>query len=99
MSGRRAMMELRWTRRFWLGTAAVLGVVGLAVGVTFTPTPKQVTNTTGGKNQNPSVDKKGNLVVFTSNVNRSAAVSMPGAGAFDFNDLGNDFRPGGAAPP
>ena len=82
------------------GTAAVLGTIGIVVGVTFAPTPKLVTNTTSGKNQNASVDKRGELVVFTSNVNHVSGVdgSSP-AGAFDFDSMGNDFTPPNATHP
>ncbi len=53
----------------------------------FVATPRTITNTTGGKNQNPSIDKTGKVVVFTSNVNDS------GATTFDFNSSGNVFGP------
>ena len=82
------------------GTAAVLGTVGIVIGINFAPTPRLVTNTTSGQNQNASLDKRGEFVVFTSNVNHVAGVdnSSP-AGAFDFDSSGNDFTPPGATHP
>src|SRR5262250_1686183 len=82
------------------GTASLLGTVGIVVGINFAPTPKLVTNTTSGKNQNPNLDKKGELVVFTSNVNHVSGVdNSSAAGAFDFDSTGNDFTPPGATHP
>ena len=67
--------------------------------VTFQPSPKLVTNTTGGKNQNPSIDKSGNLIVFTSNVNHASGVTGGPAGTFDRDGTGNDFTAAGATHP
>lgn len=75
-------------------TAGALALgAALAVAVILTPTPKQVTNTTGGSNENAVIDK-GSTIVFTSNVNHVSGVtnSSP-ASAFDYNHTGNDFTP------
>ncbi len=87
--------------QLWLAAAAAgaLGAVGVAVAVIFQPTPKLVTNTTSGKNQNPSIDKTGNLIVFTSNVNRVTNVTASPTGTFDFDNTGNDFTPVSATHP
>ena len=61
--------------------------------------PLVLTNTTGGKNQDPSVDRGGRVAVFTSNVNHQTGVSVPAIGAFDFDGSGNGTTPVGAAPP
>jgi Tol biopolymer transport system component len=82
------------------GATVALGTAGIVVGVTFTATPKLVTNTTGGRNENPSLDQQGELVVFTSNVNHVSGVDNGSpAGAFDFDSMGNDFTPPGATHP
>src|SRR5690242_15514714 len=86
-----------------LGYAAItLGlatVVALAAGDVL-PTLRQVTNTTSGKNQNANIDKKGRIIVFTSNTNHVSGVTDSATGAFDFNDAGNDsaFQTGGPHP-
>jgi Tol biopolymer transport system component len=74
-----------------VGVAAALGAAAVATAVIFQPTPKLVTNTTSGKNQNPSIDKNGNVIVFTSNVNHVSGVTNSPAGTFDHDALGNDF--------
>ncbi len=81
------------------GMMALVGAGVIAVAVTFAPTPRLVTNTTGGKNQNSSIDKAGNLIVFTSNVNHVAGVATSPTGTFDFDNTGNDFTLGGASHP
>src|SRR5262249_15970619 len=57
------------------------------------PTPKQVTVTSSGKSQNSSIDSRGDMIVFTSNVPDAAT------GTFDAGALGNDFTPPGATHP
>jgi hypothetical protein len=81
-------------RPFLIATAGVLALgATLALAVILTPTPKQVTNTTGGSNQNATIDK-GAILVFTSNVNHvSGVMNSSPASAFDYNNAGNDFTP------
>ncbi len=88
------------------GTAlGVLFTLGLLAAVEAAPpglsasAPLVLTNTTGGKNQDPSVDRGGRVAVFISNVNHAAGVSLPVTGAFDFNGSGNGITPAGATPP
>src|SRR6516164_3450143 len=75
----------------------VVMLLGLAASValatTVTPTPRQVTVTSSGKSQNSSIDARGDMIVFTSNVPDA------GAGTFDAGSLGNDFTPPGATHP
>src|SRR5262249_35494156 len=49
--------------------------------------------TSSGKNQNSTIDARGDLIVFTSNVPDAAAST------FDAGALGNDFTPPGATHP
>jgi WD40 repeat protein len=81
------------------GVAATFGIAAIALGVVFQPTPRLVTNTIGGKNQNPSIDKNGNLIVFTSNVNHVSGVTSSPGGTFDRDGSGNDFTAAGATHP
>jgi len=74
------------------GIAAVV-TAGTALAVSLSPAPKLVTNTTGGKNQNPTIDKSGKLIAFTSN-----ATDL-GASTFDADGSGNDFRLPLVSPP
>jgi Tol biopolymer transport system component len=62
-----------------------------------TATAKLVTNTKGGKNQNPVVDKGGKTIVFTSNVDQAGGSIGAPSETFDHDDAGNDFATG--APP
>ncbi len=52
-----------------------------------------MTTTPSGKNQNATIDAKGGLIVFTSNVPDQAATT------FDDSSLGNAFTPAGASHP
>lgn len=70
---------------FAAGIAAVV-MAGTALAVSLSPAPKLVTITTGGKNQNPTIDKSGKLIAFTSSVNDL------GDDTFDSDGSGNDFR-------
>src|SRR3989442_13412319 len=92
-------MKRRGSQGHWLaGIAATLVVAcGLALAAsTFIATVRVVTNTTGNKNQNPTVDKGGKLVVFTSNVNHVSGVANSPTGTFDYNGAGNGFPEFGA---
>ena len=84
-------------KRGWIVVAGVALVALLAVvpayAVAGAPTPLQVTNTTGGQNQNSSIDASGNDIVFTSNSNDA------GQSTFDQQALGNGFTPPGASHP
>jgi Tol biopolymer transport system component len=75
----------------------IVMLLGLATSgahaTTVTPTPKQVTVTSSGKNQNSSIDARGDMIVFTSNVADNADST------FDVGALGNDFTPAGATHP
>jgi Tol biopolymer transport system component len=82
----------------WLASGAAVALAGMvAYAATGTPTPRAVTNTSGGQNQNPSIDKSGKLIVFTSS--SPASVMFGAAGTFDFNGSGNDFVVPGNTPP
>lgn len=70
---------------FAAGIAAA-AMAGTALAVSLSPSPRLVTNTNGGKNQNATIDKSGKLITFTSSVNDL------GAGTFDHDGTGNDFR-------
>jgi hypothetical protein len=90
-------MKSMRSARYLVVAAAVALIAGIAIAVTITPTPKQVTNTTGGKCQNTSIDKSGKLIVFTANV--SPSLMFSDAGTFDFDGTGNDFKlPTNTAP-
>ena len=81
-------------RSIRVGGAVVATVLaGIVIAATISPSPKLVTNTTGGKNQNATIDKSGKLIVFTSNVNDLAAST------FDFDGAGNDFKAPLGTPP
>jgi hypothetical protein len=75
----------------------IVMLLGLATAraraATVTPTPRQVTVTSSGKNQNSSIDSRGDLIVFTSDVPDAAQST------FDAGALGNDFTPPGATHP
>jgi hypothetical protein len=79
--------------RTLLTFATIPLVVGLALATLVTPTPSEVTTTSGGQNQNATVDGKGDMVVFTSNATDN------GSSTFDAGGLGNGFTPPGATPP
>jgi len=81
--------------------AIALGAAGIAYAVLTIATTRLVTNTTGGKNQNPAITSNGGLIVFTSNVDHfhNAGTIFTPDGAFDFNAAGNDFTPLGATHP
>ncbi len=87
------------SRARWIGGAlgALAVVSGLALAAnTFVATVRQATNTTGNKNQNPTVDKGGKFVVFTSDANHVAGVTNSPTGTFDYNGTGNGFPESGA---
>src|SRR5437016_1361443 len=67
------------------GATVALGTAGIVVGVTFTATPKLVTNTTGGRNENPSLDKQG------EHPNHEAHVLRP-------REREGSAKPGGLVP-
>lgn len=92
------MTPHRWLPLMAAG-CGVLATAMVALSAPVVPTPRRVTNTTSGKNQNPSIDKKGNLIVFQSNVNHTGGVTAPGTGTFDFDNMGNDFTLPAAVPP
>jgi Tol biopolymer transport system component len=84
-----------------LGYAAIAVVVAAVVALAagdVAPTLRRVTNTTSGKNQNANIDKKGRMIVFTSNTNHVSGVTNSAMGAFDFDNAGNDFITGGPHP-
>ncbi len=92
-------MELRGLRRRRV-TAASIGVVvlsvvsaGIASAAGVTPTPRQVTTTLSGKNQNSTIDAKGSMIAFTSNA------FDQGDATFDDASLGNGFTPAAATHP
>jgi WD40-like Beta Propeller Repeat len=99
-----SVMKPGTSRTCWtvaLATAAILSTSNLEAAFLTLATAKLVTNTTGGLNQNPSIDKSGNLIAFTSNTDHehpSGTVFAPPA-AFDFDGAGNGFTPAGAADP
>lgn len=62
-------------------------------------TANLVTNTKGGRNEMPSVDKKGGVVVFVSHSDHVNGVSTPATGTFDFDNTGNDYATGAAPSP
>ncbi len=77
---------------------AVATVTGLALvtpghALSGSPTPREITTTDSGTNQNSTIDGKGDLIAFTSNVPDAAAST------FDFNNLGNGFTPPSASHP
>src|SRR5262245_55548066 len=77
--------------------AVVLSLSAVAWGDLTTATSKQVTNTTGGKNQNPVIGGSGKKIVFKSNVDQSGGLITDPNQTFDFNGAGNDFAIG--SPP
>lgn len=83
----------------YAGIAAVVIGAVVALAATTTPSSRLVTNTTSGKNQNPNIDKKGRLIVFTSNTNHVSGVMDSATGAFDFDHMGNNFTPPAATHP
>ena len=64
-----------------------------------TATAKQVTNTKGGKNQNPVIDRSGKLMVFTSNVDQAGGTIADPTETFDHDGTGNDFVSGSSPQP
>jgi Tol biopolymer transport system component len=94
-------MTLAKSSLHFLIAAAAAGALGVAVAlaVTTVPTPKLVTNTKGGQNQNASINRTGKLIVFTSNVDHVVGVDNSPAGTFDFDSTGNDFTPPAAVHP
>src|SRR2546422_11357008 len=91
-------MKRRARGRWIAGGAVALAIAaGFALAAkTFVATVRLVTNTTANKNQNPTVDKGGKLVVFTSNVNHVSGVANSPTGTFDYNGAGNGFPEFGA---
>lgn len=81
--------------------AAVLSLVATAPAAAYVPiaTADQVTNTKNGRNEMAALDKKGQTMVFVSNSDHVAGVTTPGAGAFDFDETGNDYAVGPAPNP
>lgn len=80
---------------------ALLSLVAARAASAFIPIASagQVTNTKNGRNENPTIDKSGKIVVFTSNSDHVAGVSNAPAGTFDWDGSGNAFTPVGATPP
>jgi len=77
---------------------AVVGITGLGLdtpspAITGSPTPREITTTNTGTNQNSTIDSKGDLIAFTSNVPDA------GAATFDDTNLGNGFTPPLASHP
>jgi len=74
---------------------------GLVTAFVTIASSKLVTNTTGGKNQNPAIDQSGKVIVFTSNTDhrRATGTIFDPPAAFDFNGAGNGFTPPVAADP
>ena len=82
-------------------SVAVLSAGLIEAAFLTVATSRLVTDSTGGKNQDPSVDKSGGLIVFTSNVDHeklSGATFSP-PDTFDFDHNGNSFTPVGATHP
>jgi len=79
--------------------AVVLSLSAVAWGDLTTATSKQVTNTTGGKNQNPVIDRSGKKIVFTSNVDQSGGPITDPNMTFDFDSTGNAFATGSPPQP
>lgn len=92
------MVNVRSKGSRWLATGAAVVLAGVAVhAATGTPTPRTITNTSGGQNLNASIDKSGKFIVFTSSAPPSA--TLGDAGTFDFDGSGNDFVVPGNTPP
>jgi Tol biopolymer transport system component len=70
-----------------------LAAVSQALAKSITPTPRQVTTTTGGQSQNATIDASGNDIAFTSDATDA------GVSTFDGGALGNGFTPPGATHP
>jgi Tol biopolymer transport system component len=95
------MMKHPWgsLRRHRVTTVVVLvaivtlAAVSQAFAKSVTPTPRQVTTTSGGQNQNATIDASGNDIAFTSNATDA------GVSTFDNGALGNGFTPPGATHP
>ena len=91
------MRGLRVTRVATIAVT-VVGLTGVTLAtsggaLTGNPTPREVTTTNSGQSQNSSIDSKGDMIVFTSNV------AYNGASTFDDSNLGNGFTPAAASHP
>lgn len=82
-----------------LGVAACFALPSVASADLSTATAQRVTNTKGGKNQNPVIDRSGKIVVFTSNVDQSGGSITDPSEAFDHDGTGNDFAVAGSPQP
>ncbi len=87
-------------------TLQIVGMVSLSLVVAdaaraFVPvaTAHRVTNTKNGRNEQPTLDRRGYNVVFVSNSDHLAGVAVPASGAFDFDATGNGFSSGTVAGP
>jgi Tol biopolymer transport system component len=91
------LRSLRSTALIAATAASVFGSSAAAWADLTTATAKLVTNTKGGKNQNPVVDRAGKTIVFTSNVDQAGGTIGAPTETFDHDDATNDF--GGTTPP
>lgn len=93
------MVVWRRISPFWLACLVILVGAASASAALEAATPRVVTNSTGGQNQDASIDRSGKWVLFRSNVNQTTGVTDPGIGTFDFDNSGAGFTPPGATPP
>jgi hypothetical protein len=88
------------SRALIAATAAAVLMAPAAVRAELTTaTAQQVTNTKGGKNQNPIIDRSGKIIVFTSNVDQAGGTITDPSETFDHDESGNAFASGPAPQP
>ena len=94
-------MSSRLSFRFlFIGTALLSAAsVAPASAFDFFATANLVTNTKNRRNEMPTLDKKGQVLVFVSNSDHVSGVLTSPAGTFDYDETGNDFATSAAQNP